>query len=140
MALPTLQPYYITKRSLAAPERVMVRRRVQQDEFKQKWSENSRYFNQADVEASKQREWTSSKAFQERYVKFVPAYGNLRFVRWSPGRLESHDAHLDFFLLYIYSNAQHQMYKSFLLPDALLLPTPSLSPARDGPVWVHIKI
>lgn len=68
MALPTLQPYYITKRNIVAPERLMVRRRVQQDDFKQRWSENSRYFHQTDVEASKQNVWTSSKAFQERWV------------------------------------------------------------------------
>ena len=66
MALPTLQPYYLTKRNAAAPENIIVRRRTQQRDFKEAWSRNAQYFNQSDVSATKANEWTSTKAFQER--------------------------------------------------------------------------
>ena len=70
MALPTLQPYYVTKACVPRPEQVIVRRRNHQDDFKNKWLQTSEYFRQTSVGASKENDWTSSKAVQERYLKF----------------------------------------------------------------------
>ena len=69
MALPTLQPYYVTKANATRPEKVIVRRRNYQDDFKQKWSQTSQYFRQTNVGASKENSWTSSKAVEERFVR-----------------------------------------------------------------------
>lgn len=69
MALPTLQPYYLTRRSKAgAAERLIVQRRTHESDTKQRWSEHSKYFHNSDVRSSKQEAWTSSKSFQDRLV------------------------------------------------------------------------
>ena len=69
MALPTLPPYYVTRSSKVQVEQQMVARRAHEVDMKQKWSKHSQYFHDSDVRSSKQEAWTSSKSFQDRYVK-----------------------------------------------------------------------
>ena len=68
MALPTLQPYYMTRKSGAQPERLIVQRRTHESDVKQKWAEHSRYFHSSEVQSLKQEAWTSNKSFQDRYM------------------------------------------------------------------------
>ena len=68
MALPTLQPYYMTRKGGAQPERLIVQRRTHESDVKQKWAEHSRYFHSSEVQSLKQEAWTSNKSFQDRYM------------------------------------------------------------------------
>ena len=67
MALPTLRPYYMTRRGGAQSERLIVQRRTHEDDMKQRWTERSKYFHNSDVRSLKQEAWTSAKSFQDRY-------------------------------------------------------------------------
>jgi len=67
MALPTLRPYYLTRRGGAQPERLIVQRRTHEDDLKQRWAERSKYFHNSEVQSLKQEAWTSAKSFQDRY-------------------------------------------------------------------------
>ncbi|XP_064392251.1 trichoplein keratin filament-binding protein-like isoform X2 [Halichondria panicea] len=64
MALPTLRSYYKVHRPHSVAEGRIVSRRVLEEDVRQRWAENSKYFNSSNVRASKQEAWTSSKSFQ----------------------------------------------------------------------------
>lgn len=70
MALPTLRPYYMTRRSKPLTEKLIAQRRTQEADFKQKWEENSRYFANSDMRASKQEAWTSSQCFMDSMAAY----------------------------------------------------------------------
>lgn len=63
MALPTLRPYYLSARSSSSSrsvaEKLMVQKRNQNEQFRDQWSENSRYFRKSDLDSSKQNQWIS---------------------------------------------------------------------------------
>ena len=43
-----------------------MRRTVNEDDFKQKWAEHSRYFKSTDARSQRQETWTSKQCFQDR--------------------------------------------------------------------------
>ncbi|XP_062506158.1 trichoplein keratin filament-binding protein-like [Corticium candelabrum] len=63
MALPTLQPYYMTKRTNA--ESLIVRRRTHQDEVREKWGKHCHYFEREGVRSTKQKAWASQQSYDE---------------------------------------------------------------------------
>lgn len=60
MALPTLPSYWSNRR----PANIRYRQQQQEDEFRQQWEQNSRYFKTWDLHNSKQSEWTSKTSYQ----------------------------------------------------------------------------
>ncbi|XP_071790401.1 trichoplein keratin filament-binding protein-like [Asterias amurensis] len=63
MALPTM-PAYWTSRYKNIQERSMVNRRTHEADFRDQWGNNARYFQNSDVNSTKQRAWTSDQSFQ----------------------------------------------------------------------------
>ncbi|XP_077995697.1 trichoplein keratin filament-binding protein-like [Glandiceps talaboti] len=69
MALPTLPSYWQT-RYKNVQERNIVSRRNQDHDFREKWGHNAKYFQQLDVQTTKQRAWTSDGSFQDSMDAF----------------------------------------------------------------------
>lgn len=63
MALPTIPHYWTTRKNLY--EQNIVRRRNQDTDFREKWSNTANYFLKNDVEMNKQRAWESDESMQE---------------------------------------------------------------------------
>ena len=70
MALPTLQPYWM-KHYKNKTEQFHVQRTQHESDFRNKWDENSRYFQRSTVEATKKRAWSSNDCFRERFVTYL---------------------------------------------------------------------
>ena len=66
MALPTLEPYWM-KHYKNKTEQFHVQRTQHESDFRNKWDENSRYFQRSNVEATKKRAWQSDQCFRERF-------------------------------------------------------------------------
>ncbi|CAB4004077.1 Hypothetical predicted protein [Paramuricea clavata] len=64
MALPTLEPYWM-KHYKNKTEQFHVQRTQHESDFRNKWEENSRYFQRSNVEATKKRAWQSDQCFRE---------------------------------------------------------------------------
>lgn len=47
------------------------RQHQQEDEFRQQWEQNSRYFRTWDIHNSKQTQWSSKTSYQRRQVSCV---------------------------------------------------------------------
>lgn len=60
MALPTLPSYWSSRRSVD----LRYRQQQQEDDFRQQWEQNSRYFRTWDLHNSKQTEWTSKTSYE----------------------------------------------------------------------------
>ncbi|XP_031193365.1 trichoplein keratin filament-binding protein isoform X2 [Mastomys coucha] len=60
MALPTLPSYWPSRRHTTLYQR----QQQQEDQFRQRWEQNSRYFRTWDVHNSKQTEWSSKISYQ----------------------------------------------------------------------------
>lgn len=60
MALPTLPSYWSSRRSMDLRQR----QHQQEDQFRQQWEQNSRYFRTWDIHNSKQTEWSSKTSYQ----------------------------------------------------------------------------
>ncbi|XP_053375365.1 trichoplein keratin filament-binding protein-like [Mercenaria mercenaria] len=63
MALPTMPHYWTTRKNLY--EQNIVRRRNQDTDFREKWSNTANYFLKNDVEMTKQRAWESEDSMQD---------------------------------------------------------------------------
>ena len=83
MALPTLQPYWM-KHYKNKTEQFHVQRTQHESDFRNKWDENSRYFQRANVEATKKRAWQSDQCFQDRF--FVCIYNVHNIVYQTEGQ------------------------------------------------------
>ena len=68
MALPTLQPYYTTHGNKIQTEQKIVAKQTREADLKDRWSRHSCYFHDSDTQSNKQKAWTSSKSFQDRFV------------------------------------------------------------------------
>jgi hypothetical protein len=68
MALPTLQPYYLTKRTNA--ESLIVKRRAHEADVKEQWGKHSKYFEQQGVRSTKQQAWSSHQSFYDSMNAF----------------------------------------------------------------------
>lgn len=63
MALPTIPQYWTTRKNLY--EQNIVRRRNQNEDFRERWSNTANYFLKNDVEMTKHRAWESEESMQE---------------------------------------------------------------------------
>lgn len=70
MALPTLPSYWPSRRHTTLYQR----QQQQEDQFRQRWEQNSRYFRTWDIHNSKQTEWSSKISYQRRQVSVCPAH------------------------------------------------------------------
>ncbi|CAH1801077.1 unnamed protein product [Owenia fusiformis] len=61
MALPHMPTSYTTRKNIY--EAAIVRRRNHDNDFHEKWSKHASYFNQSNVEATKQTAWQSNESF-----------------------------------------------------------------------------
>ena len=71
MALPTLRHshYYVPLRDRnSARVQKMANRTMLEDERRKQWSENTRYFKNADVNSRRTEVWTSQDCFKNRYI------------------------------------------------------------------------
>ena len=69
MALPTLPSYWPSRRAMDPRQR----QHQQEEEFRQQWEQNSRYFRNWDIHNSKQTQWSSKINYQRRQVSVCPA-------------------------------------------------------------------
>lgn len=80
MALPTLPSCWSSQRHLDLRQR----QHQQEDQLRQQWEQNSRYFRTWDIHNSKQIQWSSKISYQRRQVSmccpahcFLPRLGNV---------------------------------------------------------------
>ena len=69
MALPTLRHYYVPLRDRnSARVQKMANRTMLENERRKQWTENTRYFKNAEVNSRKTEVWTSQDCFKNRYI------------------------------------------------------------------------
>ncbi|XP_041347757.1 trichoplein keratin filament-binding protein-like [Gigantopelta aegis] len=72
MALPTLPGYWTSRKNIY--EQAIVRRRYQESDYREKWSQASDYFHKTNVEANQKQAWSSDQSFQHS----MDAYKSLK--------------------------------------------------------------
>ena len=83
MALPTLRHYYVPQRDRnSARVQQMANRTMLEDERRKQWSENTRYFKNADVNSRKTEVWTSQDCFKNRYIHMWSLYIYVTVHEW----------------------------------------------------------
>ncbi|WAR02632.1 TCHP-like protein [Mya arenaria] len=68
MALPTIPQYWTTRKNVY--EQNIVRRRNNDTDFRQKWSNTSNYFLKNDIEMTKQRAWESEDSKNDSFAAY----------------------------------------------------------------------